>query len=199
MIEFNPPDHASEEDIIAYWQKMLGKPINQNPGLDPDGTRQDVSTDPVFLSCNVGGGIVVRNIRSISRDKSLFIPVNPVEICEPEANSSDEAELRRIAKEDEDSANKEKTTLTIDKKVYDFNDLQRFRKSTGPFYVEIPSNGLPNLRPGSFKAVADGFYVMIKPPLPTGRHTIRFQGRVEKAGTPPSPWEQDVTYNFDVI
>lgn len=191
MSEFNRPDHASEEHIIAYWQKMLGK---------SQGTRQDdVSTDPVFLSCNPGGGTVVRDIGSISRDKSLVIGVNPVEICEPEANSSDEAVLRRMAREDEDSAVEAKTKLWIDKKEYDFNHLRQFRKFTGPFYVEIPSNGLANLKSGRFKAVADGYYVTIKPPLPTGKHTIRFQGAVKKAGTPPSPWEQDVTYNFEVI
>jgi|GEM_PF-1093448 hypothetical protein len=196
MVDFYPPG-SYDEHIVSYWQGMLRKPKDQSPGLDDDGRRTDVSGNPVFLSCNIRGGTVTRNIGNISPDKSIFIPVNPVVISEPEANTSDVALLRKHAKEDEDSTSK--VTLTIDEDTYDVKELQKHRcqNPVGPFEVEIPRNALDELKEGNWKAVADGYYVMIKP-LGPGKHTIRFEAKVDYPYAQKPPWEQDVTYKFEV-
>jgi len=197
MVELYPPG-SYDEHIVAYWQGMLRKPKDKSPGLDDDGSRADVSSNPVFLSCNIRGGTVTRNIGSISSDASIFIPVNPVAISEPEANTKDVDVLRKHAKADEDSTSN--ASLTIDEEKYDFKDLQKYRcrEAIGPFDVEIPRNALEDLKEGNCKAVADGYYVMIKP-LSVGKHMIRFEAKVDNPYTEKPPWEQDVTYNFEVV
>jgi hypothetical protein len=199
MVEFYPPDKSFyEQHIVAYWQRMLGTPVDQSPGTDSDGSRHNVSTDPVYLSCNVMGGTVTRNIGNISAGTSIFAPINPCAITTIEAgpNSSDN-ELREYAKADEDSASVASLTIDNDDE-HDLKSLQPFRFAAGPFDVMIPPNALGDLKPpGPCRAAADGYYIMIKP-LPVGKHTIRFVAKVDKSVPESSPWYQDVTYNFEV-
>jgi hypothetical protein len=193
--EIDPPNSSYKGHVEKYWKKILGTPNDQNPATDLDGTRHDVTTNPVYLACSMIG-TVTRNLPDISGDKSFFIPVNPVEVCERELDPGEnENDLKKHAREDEDTATN--VALTIDGKDYNLKD-DRYRIRHGPFEVVIPPNPLEGLEPpGACKAAADGYYVMIKPLAP-GPHTIRFVAGVKEPHKESEPWEQDVTYKFNV-
>ena len=160
---------ANEQHVIKYWKGMLSNPSEHD------------SPDIVFLKCNVKGGSDTRNL-AIPTGKKIFVPVNPVAVTENEKPGKNKQERKKFAKDDEDTASK--AILTIDGDTYDIKE-RRFRQETDDFDV------------GSYKAVADGFYVIIDP-LPAGQHRVRFQGKVDDAQVGSSPWEQDVTYNIEV-
>ena len=192
MVDFDVPD---EDYIITYWKDILETPMDRNKGADPDGSRVDVDTNPVYLAATVRGTARRHNVRDISPNKSIFIPINPVAVPEPEATPNHTVQdCKQNAKDDEDSA--EEVTLTIDGAQYSMNDLRRCRQ-TGPFDVVIPPNAIAGLPPGPCKAVADGYYVLLKP-LPPGQHEINYKAKVRRPHNENAPWGQDVTYRFKV-
>lgn len=172
MAEFHP---ANKQDVIKYWKGMLGNP------------REHDSPDTVYLKCNVKGGTETRNMGTISRGKSIFIPVNPVSITELEAPKEPIDQLKVHAEDDENSASK--ASFKIDDDEFDILKNEEYRKE---YRVRTNEFDTP-----SCKAVANGYYAMIKP-LPVGKHKISFKGRVEKGFSENGPWEQDVTYEFEV-
>jgi len=192
-----------EEYVQKYWTKIFETPKNENPATDPDGSRHDVNTNPVCLACDMTGKgkPVIRTLANISADKSIFIPVNDVGVSERELDPGENVNhLKGHAKKDEDSATHVK--LTIDGKVYDLKDLKdkqyRIGNPIGPFEVVIPDNPLDGLEPpGKAMAVADGYYVIIKPLAP-GQHTIKIEAGVSKPHREKEPWAQDVTYIINV-
>lgn len=194
--EFYPPKSSLKEHIQKYWTKILETPNDQNPATDPDGSRHDVKTNPVYLASSMIG-TVTRNLPDISSDKSIFVPVNPVEVCERELDPGEtENDLKKYAEMDENSASN--VALIIDGKNYNLKDVQHRIDQVGPFEVVIPEKPLHGLEPaGKCKVVADGFYVIINPLAP-GPHTVRFQARVDSPYKEGESWEQDVTYKFNV-
>lgn len=190
-----------EEHVQIYWTKIFETPKDQNPATDPDGSRHDVTTNPVYCACDMIAKEPVIRTLDISADKSIFIPVNDVGVSERELNPGEnEKHLKGHAKKDEDSATDVK--LTIDDKVYDLKDLKdkqyRIGDPIGPFEVVIPDNPLDGLEPpGKCLAVADGYYVIIKPLAP-GPHTIKIEAGVSKPHKENEPWYEDVTYKLNV-
>jgi len=197
MVEFHPPDDSYKKRVEKYWQNILRIPKDTNPSNATDGSRQDVSSDPVYLAHSCTEIPVTRDVGTISHGKSIFVPVNPVVVTEVESKDDpSEEKLHKLAKDDEDSATE--ATLTIDNEEYKLKYLQQYRVHHGLFEVEIPPNAVAGLEPpGSCKAVADGYYVMIKP-LSGGQHTIRLKAQVDKPFEKDTPWIQDVTYKFVV-
>jgi hypothetical protein len=191
-------DVADESEVIKYWQDILAKPIDNNPATDDDGSKHDVSTDPVYLASGAKGQ-VNRKLKDISAGKSIIIPVNPVLVAEPHVPSGSVNDCKKYAKEDEDTASE--ATVTIDDGVIcTLKDLQQCRVHTQPFDVDVPKNGIADTPAGRWKAVADGYYIKLKP-LPPGPHKINFKGTVDEPygkEKVDAPWFQDITYNFSV-
>jgi hypothetical protein len=192
--EFHEPDSSYNQHVEEYWKKILETPKDENPLTDRTGEKHDVTTNPVFLASSFIGN-VTRKL-AVSRDKSFFIAVNPVEVCEHELESGEnENDLKKYASEEQDSATTAK--LTIDNVDYDLKD-KKYRIRQGLFEVEIQENTLEDLEPaGRCKVAADGYYVKIKP-LNPGRHTIKIVGEVEHPHNDDKPWKQEVTYIIDV-
>lgn len=190
-----------EENVVKYWKLNYETPKDKNPTTDPDGSRHDVTTNPVCLHCDtIAKKPITRNLE-ISADKSIFIPVNDVGVSEPELYPGEDVkDLKKHAKKDEDSATHAR--LTIDNnKVLDLKDLKqkpnRLANPIGPFEVVIPDNPLDGLKPGKYLAVADGYYVIIKP-LAIGQHTIRIEAGVSTPHKGKEPWIEDITYKINV-
>jgi hypothetical protein len=188
----------SKEDVQNYWQFILQNPANQNPLSDHDGTLclqvQNPSSGLLYL-CGNCGGYDLRNIPiPIAPDQPIFVAVNPVIITEPEAGGPN-ADLKKLANDDEDSASK--ALLTINDEVHDLIALN-YRVETDPFDVTVPDNGIFSYPPGHWKAVADGYYAII-PELPPGdNNKIEIDAVVDKPADQEDPWESKVNYNFKV-
>lgn len=176
---------ADKQHVIKYWKGILEASKDQNPIDDDDGSKHDLSTDLVYFIGNFGGTSNRRLTKPISSKQSIFVPVNPVVISEPEA--SPETDLEGIAEKDENSASI--SELEIDNVKHDVGD-NKYRVDTERFNVNLPS--------GPCKAVADGYYVVIDPLPPGKNHKIAFTGKVEEPYKQSRPWHSKVTYTFDV-
>jgi hypothetical protein len=88
--------------------------------------------------------------------KALMIPVMQVEKSDKEAPGSSVLDLDKSAKKDQDSVNS--LYLQIGDKVYNYNDLVKYRTHTDAFNVVFPNNAIFGvIKGGPSKAVADGF------------------------------------------
>jgi hypothetical protein len=94
--------------------------------------------------------------------KALMIPVMQVEKSDKEAPGSSVLDLDKSAKKDQNSVNS--LYLQIGDKVYNYNDLVKYRTHIDAFNVVFPNNAIYGvIKGGPSKAVADGFYIITKP------------------------------------
>jgi hypothetical protein len=190
-----------EEYVQTYWTRLFETPKDQNPALDPNGSKHKVDTNPVYCACDMTGeGRPVFRTLNITSNQSIFIPANDVGICDREHPGENADQLKHRAQKDEDSATHVK--LTIDNEDFQLKDVKdrqfRIGNPIGPFEVVIPNNPLDGLDPpGKAMAVADGYYVIIKPFVP-GQHTIRIEAGVGNAHKSNNAWNENITYTLNV-
>lgn len=185
---------ADENDVIKYWQDILGKPVDKNPTTDTDGRNHDVTTNPVYLASNAKSGAANRTLRGISAGKTFIAAACPCVVAQPHVAGGSVDDCKKRAEEDQDSTRE--ATLTIDGTTINLKELG-YRVKTRPFDIHVPKNAIHDTPPGRWKAVADGYYAKITK-LSQGPHTIKFKGEVEYPYNEEPPWNQDITYRFTV-
>jgi hypothetical protein len=201
--ESRPDGLPYEEHVKNFWQYIISIPKNNNPWHDGTGANcangQSGKNSSVFYLSGNGGGVTTRICRVPAR-KRLLIPVMAVEMSEKEAPNASEAQLRDMAKKDQDSVTS--LYLRIGNKVYDDEVLRKYRlQPTEPFDVTFPDNGIFGVRQrGDCKAVADGFYIITEP-IEEGTYTIHYKSSlscVEEKGQNCIDFnhDQDITYTI---
>lgn len=181
----------------AWWQWVQSIPAPDNPILDQAGDKcaQGQESGPVFFLVGTWGySDAVRNC-TIPGDKYLFFPIlNVIASTIGEDPIPDEATLRQWAVGFTDLVDLESMSVTIDgKKVKNLGD---FRAQSPAFDFSLPEDNLFGADAGSYSAVTDGYWLMLKP-LSPGQHQIHFKGAfVEDDGT--VIFALDVTYNLTV-
>jgi hypothetical protein len=176
-------DRPQSEWSQAYLQWVAAFPRGSSPVSDTTGAlcaaRQE--GDVWFLASSDGTAPVVRAC-TIPAGRTLFVPVAAV--LERSGNREpDCASMARVAADNLQHVNG--LAMTIDGKPVD--DLQGHRQASGGCFA-LGLRQVPRL--AAKGAVADGFYVMLRP-LPAGAHTIVVQARFD--ATPLS-----TTYRLDV-
>jgi hypothetical protein len=167
-----------EDHIKNYWKFTCKIPKDKNPAIDNNGQKDEIanqnSNASVFYlnSSNKGNTLVERKCK-VPAKKGIFIPVIGVEVSEHEVPNSSVNDLKRIAKNDQDTA----SGLYVKLDGNEVNNIKSFRTPTDEFQLEFPKNGIFNCPDGTCKAVADGIYIITQPLLP-GTHTIEVKGSV---------------------
>lgn len=168
----NPYGLTYGEWSSKWWQWILSIPPDRNPLLDKTGEYcSEGQTDPnVFFLGGTFGGKVERTC-TISSDKAIFFP-----IINYEGNFIEDITIRT------ESQLVELVKSQIDDIKYfyvtfDGTDLQGLGnlRSRKIFTLTFPENNVFGVKNESTLAVADGYYVMIKPLLP-GTHHLAFGG-----------------------
>ena len=88
--------------------------------------------------------------------------------------------------------------LQLGDKVYNYNDLVKYRTHTDAFNVVFPDNAIFGvIKGGPSKAVADGFYIITKP-LAKGTYPIHFKSSLlcQEADCSEPNFAQDIKYNI---
>ena len=179
-----------EDHIKNFWKWIISFPIPKSPWQDDTGANcdngQSATNSPVFYLSGNGGGTSVRTCK-VPAGKALFIPVSPMEASDKESPGSSVEQLSKSAS----------LYLKINDKVYNLQDLSKYRTHTGAFEVTFPDNAIFGASKGNAKSVADGYYVITEP-LPKGTHTIQFKSSLICAGTDcvEPNFAQDVTYKI---
>jgi hypothetical protein len=174
----NPFGLSYEDHIKNFWVFTCKLPKNKNPAIDNNGQKDEIanqnSNSPVFYlnSSDKGDQLVERTCR-VPTGKGIFIPAISVEVSDKEVPNSSVDDLKRIAKKDQDNVN----NLSVKLDGIEVNDIRSFRTPTNGFQLEFPQNAIFPVSEGTSQAVADGFYLITKPPS-TGTHTIEVKGSV---------------------
>lgn len=174
----------------AWWHWALSFPLDESPVTDETGDLAGLGqSGPVWFLAGTFGGAVERTV-TIPKDKSLLIPiVNLIGVFFPEPGEEPPTEEEFRALADFVIGAGVSFECTID--GVEIEGLGDFRAQTGLFAVTVPEGGL--FPEGTHEpAIADGFYIMIKP-LKPGSHTIHFAGTIDLIGL-----EVEATYNITV-
>ena len=185
------------DHIKNFWKWALKIPASENPVNDPTGvkcsTGQENTNSSVFYLAPNNGGTSQRTCK-VPAGKALFIPVMPVESSDKELPKASVADLSNSAKSDQDHVNS--LYLKIGDKVYNFQDLDKYRTHTDAFDVVFPDNGIFGvLKGGVSKAVADGRYIITEP-LAKGTYPIHFKSSLIDPSNPDTNYAQDITYKI---
>ncbi len=178
----------------AWWQWALAVKKDRNPIFDKDGALAAVGQDgPVwFLAGNTGGKTSRTCV--VPAGKPVFFPVVNV-FASAAPDTADEKHLRAGVKAYTDGA----ADLRADLDEKPIPGLDRFRVASAVFTFTGPDKRADapfEEAVGKNRAASDGYWIMLKP-LPVGKHTLHFKGKVKQAeGT--EPFDLDVTYMLTV-
>jgi hypothetical protein len=179
---------------VAWWKWGLSGKKDRNPILDKTGAfAGEGQHGPVwFLAGNTGGTTKRKCV--VPAGKPIFFPVlTHLENAPPDR--ADEKKLRAVPKAQMDCVTELRATL--DGKP--IAGLERFRVASPVFTFTGPDRAADEVFEnvvGKQKAAADGYWIMLRP-LPAGKHTLRFQGKV-KGTKDVQPFELAVTYELTV-
>lgn len=177
---------------------MLSIPAKDNPINDETGVKcatGQLNTSSVFNLAFNNGGTSQRTCH-VPAGKGLLIPVMEVEASDKEAPGSSVQDLDKSAKKDQDSVNS--LFLQIGNKVYNYNDLIKYRTHTDPFNAVFPDNAIYGvIKGGPSKVVADGFYILTKP-LAKCTYPIHFKSSLlcQEADCSDPNFAQDIKYTI---
>ena len=195
------PFHTNLSEWSAqWWQFMLSFPIGVNPLLDE---KCVIGQRGSIWLLSGGDGFESSHTCTIPAGKSLFFPILSLSVIGDPYISVDELRADIAACIDTVTV----ASVEVDNHpIIRQNKIKKFRDKSKVFEVTLPEDNLFTLvgdvPPGTlYPAVADGFYVMLKP-LKVGDHTIHI--RAEMPGIMDhdicaDPISIDATYSLTVV
>jgi hypothetical protein len=189
---------GSKETLVPPWANYLGQsysnwaanfwkyffliPASRHPRDDETGTNAyEENTGDVFFLCGTvekpadDKKPTTRRVK-IPPNKGIFIPLACCEMSEAEDFSLPEHLLLERGRKDIDQVNN--MVLTINGTELDFDFLKNFRTESSLFELTIPVGGMSGLAPGKTRAVAVGYYVLLRSlPNPGDENKIRIYVR----------------------
>ena len=193
---------AYEDHVKNFWKHTCSLPKDNSPARrNNDGQIDEIanqnSDSPVFYlnTSSDGEDSLVERTCKVPKGKGIFIPAISVEVSEKEVQDPSIDKLKKLAKEDQDSVKE----LSVKLDGVEVNDIRRYRIPTNEFEINFPQNALFDVPEGTCKAVADGFYLIAKPPS-TGTHVIEFKGNLEndKEESIDKKYSVNVKYTLEI-
>jgi hypothetical protein len=126
--------------------------------------------------------------------KISFISISSGECDSDEIKSGDEAALRKCASEGNEYA---AFQVTVDGEKLNIQPIQENRTDSRFFNITIPKDNLYDVNPGTFKAVVDGYFALLKP-LSPGEHKVRVVASVSNPLDPSFNFAYDANYIMKV-
>jgi hypothetical protein len=176
------PQVPSEGNVKIFWQKICELPRDENPSINNNGGKDQnfnslIGDDTIFYLSSQREGPGQRT-SNVPAGKKIFIPVLGVVATEFESPNSSVADLKDLAKTDQDSI----TELSVELNGVPVTNLNNYIVTTGEFKVKFPDPTQAvfqgNCGPQDSKAVADGRYLIIDPLSKGEELTIRIRGKI---------------------
>jgi len=179
----------------VWWQYIVSTPRTDNPLYGADCSSRQ--SGPVFFLVGSADGSTVTRSCTMPKGKILFAPIINAEISEGEIASgqpNDEYALRVAATAVADCFIPSSLKVTVD--GIPLQNLRRLRVQSPAFTFNVVDSSILGIGYTGPKksSVADGYWFALNP-LPTGNHTIHFEGTYFD-GTNKST--QNVTYHLTV-
>lgn len=174
---FSPDSHPYNltygDWSAKWWQWAESIPLDKSPFDDPTGHRCGTSQNDsnVWFLAGTLGGDAVRTCEIPAGKAVMFTVINVQCNFFVDKVSKNEADLRKCAKDDQDTVNV--LNATVDGKVVE--NIDQFRTQSPLFNLTFPPNNVAGVAPGTTQAISDGWFIILKP-LPSGQHQIRSYG-----------------------
>jgi hypothetical protein len=190
---------APQEVVQDYFKWFCSFPKHAHPAFTNDGDKSiamNKSDSEYFFLNPAFDRVNRRKLGIIQFGKKFLFGSHSFIGSESEAPGSDVSQLYKFADVDHDSI--EYRRIEIDGKPLEGDLENLYRVRTEPFEVIYPDNPIFGNRAGVSKAIADGVWIVYEPDR--GKHTVRFQGRINLADKDDSidrtDHFEDTTYTF---
>ena len=212
-VNSNPYGIPYSEWSQKWWQWILSIPINKNPNYEnPDKINwlinQDLDSDVLFLfqrntdypSIETGNNWTLE----IPKDKAIFTQISSGiydygdRQTNPTLDQTIRSEIDNELKKVISSNNNAFIKVMLDGNVIfyigptDESNKLKYRTQTGFFNISLPENNMWDEIPGTYRAFAEGYYLMLKP-LSTGLHQLHYEVSVN---TNVNKYAQEMIFNL---
>jgi hypothetical protein len=153
-----------------WWQWLISIPIDENPGLDTDGSfvALNQSGQVWFLAPNYAQGQVDVRYATIPAGKMLFIDIAALVGSPAIGDPEDPDALRQVLTEAVDAI--VEIVFEVDGRA--LQDMESYRVQSPLFTLEFPEDNVFGVVPGTYyPSAAEGYYAMLAP-LSCGEHVI---------------------------
>jgi hypothetical protein len=191
--------------LERYWVWTASIPMDIHPRSDIDGEHCGINQNGSvwFLDPPIDAEMTKVLNCEIPEGKAIFIPLLVGECDSGDMESASDEELEQCAKSGNDGGtilfsidgNK---ILSIDKTSQNQNDYSLYRTTSKFFDIRWSEFNIFGAGNGSHRAIADGYFVVVKP-LPPGNHKIDFQIVVISPIETNYNLRMDITYNLKII
>jgi hypothetical protein len=159
-----------------FWKWMISIPEGNNPNNDPTGEKCATNQGDrnVWYLAPTFGGSAERTC-TMPSGKAILFPLLVSE-CNPLENPGlkTDAELRSCAMQANDQGSRSMEVILDGVRL---RNLENYRVQSELFDLSFPEHNAFSVKPGSTKAISDGFWVFLKP-LPAGKHELEFSASI---------------------
>ena len=221
-VDSSPYGVPFKEWTERWWQWFISIPKHHNPNMEgAQGVKYEAvdcsylqdPASPVFFVPYVmkERGNPVEATCNIPEGKAIMVGIDNgwMDTGDPRTKGADANALASYVQETNTYPNE--FDITLDGKPIPFTNEEKYRVLSDPFNITFPEVASPadamwDEPPGTYMAVADGWYLMLKP-LPPGEHTLHYTTGYKDSRSDPTipvgqgnkePYIQDVTYRLVV-
>jgi hypothetical protein len=176
--------------LAKWWQWTISIPASQHPRENyTDAKCASNQAGPVWFLADQLGGREERTC-TIPAGKAVLIPILTGECANNIPGIKNDQDLRRCAMEGDEYGVIEATVDGVKIK-----DLEKYRAQSDFFNITHVKDNLYEPDVGTFRAMADGFYVFLEP-LPPGKHDVDLKSSVLNPVDPSFNYNADWTYHL---
>jgi hypothetical protein len=178
--------------IAKWWQWNVGIPTLQHPRDNYTAEKCNANQNgSVWFLPDILTGKEERTC-TIPQGKAVLVPLLTGECEKSEKPPQSDDELRQCA-----TAGDEFSIINamLDGKKID--NLEQYRTQTDFFNITIVKDNIFGSPVGTYKGIADGFFVFLEPPSP-GKHDLKLTTSVVNPTTPSYNYAAEVVYHLDI-
>lgn len=184
-----PFDVPYKDWIVRWWQWNVGIPTSQHPRDNYTAEKCTVNQNgSVWFIPDILTGKEERTC-TIPEGKAILVPLITGE-CDTSESQSSDAEIRQCS-----TAGDEYGAISATLDGQKIENLDSYRTATDFFNITYVKNNIFDVPAGTYRGVADGFFVFLKP-LPVGNHVLEVKSSVTNPTTPSYNFGSEAKYNL---
>lgn len=178
--------------IARWWQWDVGIPSSEHPRDHYTAEKCTVNQNgSVWFIPDILSGKEER-ICTIPEGKAILVPLITGECDTSEAPSQSDADLRQCS-----TAGDEYGAISATLDGQKIESLDSYRTATDFFNITYVKDNIFDVPAGTYKGVADGFFVFLKP-LSVGNHELQVKSSVTNPMTPSYNFASEAIYHLKI-
>lgn len=178
--------------IARWWQWDVGIPSSQHPRDHYTEEKCTVNQNgSVWFIPDILTGKEERTC-TIPEGKAILVPLITGECDSSESASQSDADLRQCS-----TAGDEYGAISATLDGQKIENLDSYRTATDFFNITYVEDNIFEVPPGTYRGVADGFFVFLKP-LSVGNHELQVKSSVTNPTTPSYNFASEAVYHLKI-